>query len=475
MKNFLRANKIRSVPGAISIPSQSAFVRLAKVPAVAPNKLHQIVLYETQQQVPFPIRDVVWDYQVFSREKHNLHVLIAAVKKDFVLSVLRLGEECGVLVEFIDISTLALFNCLRYFYRDLRQTVILDVGAKTTNIIAVHDDYFWTRSLPVGGEDINDVLSRRLNIDRNAAEEQKLQHGRALVLYYGKESAASPQEQKVAEAVTGVLTDITNEIVKTLNFYKAQENVDIDFKKMLITGGLSRIPQVERFFENSLNIPAEKIDYLNLLNFHPKADIQCSEYLGPAIGSTLRGYDRGILRVNLIPLPQQRLLDFRKKRPYWAALWLISLAGAAIALVLCGNVASLHRQHLTGLQSLIATYEANKQAVMQVDAEIAQYRQKLKKYITATKIRFTAVSVFEMMTRALPEQVWIQRLSVDVASGRVGLEGVCRRDVDAIALFQRNLKEQPLVAAVNIERVGKTAEDTIGFSFMVVLAGDNTL
>jgi Tfp pilus assembly protein, ATPase PilM len=226
LKKFLRKEKdLRTIRTGIAIAGQSAFVRMVKVPATASQKLRQIVLYETQQQVPFPIKDVVWDFQIYGRDKNNLSVLLAAVKKELILSVTAVARTCGLEVEFVDVSNLSLYNCLQYFYRDLSQTLVLDLGAKTTNIVVINGGKVWTRSLPIGGEDITEALSRALSVERAEAEQIKKDHGKAVLLYFGQKSTVDTQEQKIAMAITGVLTDMTNEIVKTLNFYKSQHSL----------------------------------------------------------------------------------------------------------------------------------------------------------------------------------------------------------------------------------------------------------
>ena len=60
--NFLKEyfhtrRKLRNAKLGISVAGQSVFVRLVKIPVTAPQKLRQIILYETQQQIPFPVKD----------------------------------------------------------------------------------------------------------------------------------------------------------------------------------------------------------------------------------------------------------------------------------------------------------------------------------------------------------------------------------------------------------------------------------
>ena len=47
-----------------AIAAQSVFTRFVKLPSVEPDKVDQIIQFEAQQNVPFPIDEVVWDYQL---------------------------------------------------------------------------------------------------------------------------------------------------------------------------------------------------------------------------------------------------------------------------------------------------------------------------------------------------------------------------------------------------------------------------
>jgi len=41
------------------------FARFAKLPAVSPREIPNLVKYEVDQQIPFPVDDIEWDYHTF--------------------------------------------------------------------------------------------------------------------------------------------------------------------------------------------------------------------------------------------------------------------------------------------------------------------------------------------------------------------------------------------------------------------------
>ena len=47
-----------------ALAGQSVFARFVKLPAMEEEKIEKIIFFEAQQNVPFPIDEVVWDYQL---------------------------------------------------------------------------------------------------------------------------------------------------------------------------------------------------------------------------------------------------------------------------------------------------------------------------------------------------------------------------------------------------------------------------
>src|SRR5947199_8622447 len=63
LEKFLSRNTIKGDKVAISVPGQSGLARFVKLPPVEEKKIGDIVRFEAKQQIPFPLDEVVWDYQ----------------------------------------------------------------------------------------------------------------------------------------------------------------------------------------------------------------------------------------------------------------------------------------------------------------------------------------------------------------------------------------------------------------------------
>src|SRR4051794_12180798 len=63
LEQFLSRNTIRGDLVVISVPGQSGLARFVKLPPVEEKKIADIVKFEAKQQIPFPLEEVVWDFQ----------------------------------------------------------------------------------------------------------------------------------------------------------------------------------------------------------------------------------------------------------------------------------------------------------------------------------------------------------------------------------------------------------------------------
>ena len=101
------------------------------------GKVTQIIQYEAQQNVPFPLEEVVWDYQIMgTTPSGELEVLLVAIKSDVVEGLFRTADAGGVRLELVDVSPAALCNAFRFNYGDEEGcTMLLDIGAKTSNLL----------------------------------------------------------------------------------------------------------------------------------------------------------------------------------------------------------------------------------------------------------------------------------------------------------------------------------------------------
>src|ERR1700730_10444585 len=120
LREMLDELQINSGNVNYSIAEQSVFARFVKLPAVGEEKIERIISFEAQQNVPFPIDEVVWDYQlVGGGAQEQIQVVIVAIKADLLDEINGAVEETGLRTSIVDVATMALYNAFRYNYSGL--------------------------------------------------------------------------------------------------------------------------------------------------------------------------------------------------------------------------------------------------------------------------------------------------------------------------------------------------------------------
>src|SRR6059058_4984026 len=112
----------------VCAPGFHVFSKFVKLPPVDTSKVTQIIQYEAQQNVPFPLQEVVWDYQIMGTSAGGeLEVLLVAIKSEIVEGFFRTTEQAGLKLITVDVAPAAIANAFRYNYGDLEGcTMLLD-------------------------------------------------------------------------------------------------------------------------------------------------------------------------------------------------------------------------------------------------------------------------------------------------------------------------------------------------------------
>ena len=90
LQESLAERPFASKQANVCAPGFNTFSKFVKLPPVDTSKVTQIIQYEAQQNVPFPLEEVVWDYQILcAAPSGELEVLLVAIKKDVVEGLFR--------------------------------------------------------------------------------------------------------------------------------------------------------------------------------------------------------------------------------------------------------------------------------------------------------------------------------------------------------------------------------------------------
>src|SRR3972149_5441657 len=99
----------------VGVPGQNTLARFTKLPPVDKKKIPEIVKYEAQQQIPFDMEEVIWDYQTFENpEAMETEVGIFAMRRELMREHLKFLSDLKLAPAIVQSSPLALYTALRY-------------------------------------------------------------------------------------------------------------------------------------------------------------------------------------------------------------------------------------------------------------------------------------------------------------------------------------------------------------------------
>ena len=166
LMEIVREKGIRPGKVAIAVSGQMVFPRIATIAFAGSDeaKFEQMVRYEIEQNIPFPIDEMVCDRQVLGdTEAGDKSVLIVAAKIEQIEAVTDAVQAAGFQPTLVDGAPVAVLNALKAAHpEDEGCTVLLDMGAKTTSLIIAEGEKLYIRTIPIAGNTLTKEIAQTL-------------------------------------------------------------------------------------------------------------------------------------------------------------------------------------------------------------------------------------------------------------------------------------------------------------------------
>jgi type IV pilus assembly protein PilM len=318
----------------ICAPGFHTFSKFVKLPPVDTSKVTQIIQYEAQQNVPFPLEEVVWDYQILgAASSGELEVLLVAIKSDVVEGLFRVAETAGYKLQLVDVSPAALCNAFRYNYGDLEGcTMLLDIGAKTSNLLFFEKGNVYSRGINIGANTITQDFAKESKLSFDEAEKLKIAEG-FVSLGGAYEEPENPNQAAISKIARQVMTRLHIQVNQTVQHYKQQGGSAP--QRLFLSGGAAIMPYTAQFFSEKLNVPVEYFNPFRNVQIDPGLNLEdlakVAHTMGEVVGLGLRNLAHCPVELNLMPKSSLKRQSFNQKKPYLVAsvfcLILILFAG----------------------------------------------------------------------------------------------------------------------------------------------------
>ncbi|NLG13014.1 MAG: type IV pilus assembly protein PilM [Lentisphaerae bacterium] len=323
LRQMLAEGGFRARKALISLSGQTALMRFSRLPVVSYDKkaIRQLAEFEATNNIPFPINEVIWDYQlIVSPEAETIDVLSVVIKNEIVEQFTRAVMQVGLEPILVDVAPAACFNAARANGLGTDECVIIvNIGGRATNLLFAEGDRFFARNIPTAGNSITQQIAKEFGIGLPEAEELKRRHG--FVALGG--AYAEPESEtaaSVSKIIRTVMARLHGEISRSINVYRAQQKGGKPVK-MYLTGGSSTLNYCDKFFEEKLGIPVEYFNPFTVVNLLPSVDRarlgEVAHMFSETIGLGLRYGSQCPIEFSLVPAAIQRQQNLSKKKPFF--------------------------------------------------------------------------------------------------------------------------------------------------------------
>src|SRR6202034_851006 len=305
-----------------------------------------------------PLAEVVWDYQILgSTATGELEVLLVAIKADIVEGLFRVTESAGLRLQLADVSPASLCNAFRYNYGDLEDcTMLLDIGAKTSNLLFFEKGKVYSRSINLGANSITQDFANESKLSWADAEKKKISEG-FVSLGGAYEEPENPHQAAISKIARQFMTRLHIQVNQTMQFYRGQQGGSAP-QRLFLSGGASLMPYTTQLFAEKLNVPVEYFNPFRNVQIYPGINLEelarVAHSLGEVVGLGLRNLAHCPVELNLMPESTPNWVQFNQKKPYFIATVFSLVLVVFLSAFVFSKLAAINREELDKLTATIA-------------------------------------------------------------------------------------------------------------------------
>lgn len=253
--------KVSTSEVAISLPSSKVITRVIEVPTMTDDELISSIQWEAEQYIPLPLNQVKIDYTVISKSEDNtkMKLLLVAAPIASIERYMRVAALSGLEAVAMETEILADTRSVVQNFPSLSDFLITTIGAGSTEIALIHDHIMvYTKSFPVGGNTFTRAIAEEMGFEIPQAEEYKKTYG----------LDEDKLEGKIAKTIMPFFNNISEEIEKTVSYFKEQYPKQ-EMKTIVFCGGGAKLPGLVMHITRNLGIDSQISNPFINLNVDP--------------------------------------------------------------------------------------------------------------------------------------------------------------------------------------------------------------
>ncbi len=456
----------RSSP-AVALPRSIATFRFPQLPRVTGPQLAQMVRFEAQRFIPFPLEEVALSFQPLPGQRHTAVTAVTAEGTVDQVELLLVAVQREVIAEYqaamnghispshLSVSSLGLWNAVHAAAMPLEHEealVVVDIGGKTSTVVAFHGgEMVYNRSAGIGGDSLTTALMSE-SVSHADAEAEKRSEGLNALLAGASEGPLSRE----ASPAEGWAQALVSELRRSLAALRGERKT-VRVERVYLSGGGAKTPGLAAYVEAALGLPTQTLQLPGVV-----PDPQFLEAAGMALG----GLERGVSTVDLVQEEVERARVMRRQRMQTRLALLVGavILIGAIALGLSVEQTRRDNQMKIDKAQLLLDHATSKfKANQKAYDDVMQRAQMLD---AALRPPHTWLDLLQEVSDRTPSGVWLS--GIDLEKGKpLALRGSALSQ-GAVQTLWGNLARSPLLIrpTLSYSNAAKVAEKQI-FQFGV--------
>jgi type IV pilus assembly protein PilM len=429
LKEWIAEQRLPTDRVVVSLPVHLISLRTLTLPFSDLRKLEKVVPFEIEALLPYPLEEVVVDYQTIEATDGKTNLLAAAAPRRLIKNYLDQLSQAGVDPEAVELDGMALMNLVRYAdvepgaadHHPDGDWAVLDIGASKTVVCILHrGQTAFLRTILWGGRDVTAAVSEACSISPEEAEDWKREAGLA------DEEISRFQQKGVSQTIRRALEPLVSELTRTFHVYQTLEPPEgrTSLTGFILYGGGSKLKGLESHLTSELGMRAvtrvPKIASGNGTPWDPAYALG----LGLALkGAQLPGGSPMNFRKGEFAHGREATGKTARARYLWIGVLLLAALGVADLYakytLQLNKYQMLKTQVREQFKSMFPEAMNIVDEVQQAKTAVAEMRKKASLFGSGD---WTSLELMAELTRRMPPTVKIEVQDLVIESGRLRLE-----------------------------------------------------
>lgn len=299
------------------------------------NACLTFVASEAKQQIPFPLEEVIWDFQqlpggqVIDGFAIDTEVGLFAMKRDQVHRALRPFNTADIQLDLVQLAPISIYNFVTHDIltdgpdEDMfdpddppESIVVLAMGTDATDLVVTNGFRMWQRSIPLGGNHFTKQLTKELKLTFAKAEHLK------------RNARQAEDPKTVFQAMRPIFNDLVTEVQRSIGFFQGIDR-KAKIRGVVLLGNTVKLPGLQQYISKNLGYDVLEFDSFNELSGasvigSPQFSENVLAY-GVSYGLCLQGLGKARLSTSLLPREILTKRAIKAKKP-----WAVASVGALL-------------------------------------------------------------------------------------------------------------------------------------------------